>query len=45
MPIARVGLTGGATIDFDGLFQVPVREALVVYEGAIPSLMAMGRSG
>ena len=45
VPIARVGLTGGTAIDFDGLFQIPVREALVVYEGAIPSLMATGRSG
>jgi hypothetical protein len=40
-----VGITGGAAIDFDGLFQVPVRDALVVYEGTIPSLMSSRRAG
>jgi phosphoribosylformylglycinamidine synthase II len=43
VPAARVGITGGNAIDFDGLCQIPVREALVVYEGAIPSAMAAGR--
>ena len=42
VPIARVGITGGTAIDFDGLFALPVRDALVVYEGAIPSLMSTG---
>jgi phosphoribosylformylglycinamidine synthase len=44
VPIARVGITGGSSIEFDGLFQVPVRDALVVYEGAIPSLMSSRRA-
>ena len=40
VPFARVGITGGWAIEFDGLFGVPVRDALVIYEGAIPSLMS-----
>jgi phosphoribosylformylglycinamidine synthase subunit PurL len=40
VPCERMGITGGAAIEFEGLFSVPVRDALVVYEGAIPSLMA-----
>jgi phosphoribosylformylglycinamidine synthase len=44
VPIERVGITGGADLDFDGLFTIPVRDALVVYEGAIPSLMASSRA-
>jgi phosphoribosylformylglycinamidine synthase II len=44
VPIERVGITGGADLDFDGQFRVPVRDALIVYEGAIPSLMAASRA-
>jgi phosphoribosylformylglycinamidine synthase subunit PurL len=43
VPAERVGITGGAAIDVDGLVQIPVREALVVYEGAIPTAMAVRR--
>jgi phosphoribosylformylglycinamidine synthase subunit PurL len=40
VPIARVGLTGGSRLRFDGLFDVELTDATVVYEGAIPRLMA-----
>ncbi len=40
VPFERVGITGGPSIEFEGLFGVSVQDALVVYEGAIPSLMS-----
>jgi phosphoribosylformylglycinamidine synthase len=43
VPIARVGLTGGARLRFDTLFDVELVDATVVYEGAIPKLMSGGR--
>jgi phosphoribosylformylglycinamidine synthase II len=43
VPIDRLGLTGGSKLDFADLFVVPLSEALVVYEGAIPRLMAATR--
>jgi phosphoribosylformylglycinamidine synthase len=41
VPFERIGITGGSSIEFEGLFGVPVRDALVVHEGAIPSLMSV----
>jgi phosphoribosylformylglycinamidine synthase len=43
VPVARVGETGGRSIAFEGLFELPVQDALVVFEGAIPRLMAAAR--
>ena len=43
VPIARLGLTGGARVEFAGLFDVPLTDAVVVYEGAIPTLMSGAR--
>ena len=40
---ARIGLTGGSALRFEGLFDVPLSDALVVYEGAIPRVMAEER--
>jgi phosphoribosylformylglycinamidine synthase II len=45
VPIARLGLTGGSRLDFAGLFDLPLSDAVVVYEGAIPSLMSGARVG
>jgi phosphoribosylformylglycinamidine synthase len=45
VPIAYLGLTGGSALSFTGLFDVPLSDALVVYEGAIPKLMSAGRFG
>jgi len=39
VPLARVGVTGGSRIRFEGLFEVSLSDAVVVYEGAIPRLM------
>src|SRR5438552_3863900 len=36
VPITRLGLTGGTRIEFAGLFDVPLTDAVVVYEGTIP---------
>jgi phosphoribosylformylglycinamidine synthase len=43
VPIRRIGLTGGSTLEFADLFHVPLSEAVVVYEGAIPRLMSAAR--
>jgi phosphoribosylformylglycinamidine synthase subunit PurL len=43
VPIARLGLTGGSRLDFAGLFDVPLSDAVVEYEGAIPTLMSGAR--
>ena len=40
VPITRLGLTGGSRIEFTGLFDIALSDALVVYEGAIPRLMS-----
>jgi phosphoribosylformylglycinamidine synthase II len=40
VPIARLGTTGGARLRFEGLFDVSLSDAIVEYEGAIPSLMS-----
>jgi phosphoribosylformylglycinamidine synthase II len=45
VPISRLGLTGGSRLDFAGLFDVPLSDAVVVYEGAIPTLMSGARVG
>jgi phosphoribosylformylglycinamidine synthase len=43
VPAARIGLTGGSALRFEGLFEVPLSDALVVYEGAIPRVMSEER--
>ena len=40
VPIARLGFTGGQALEFAGLFRVPLTDAIVVHEGAIPRLMS-----
>jgi phosphoribosylformylglycinamidine synthase II len=42
-PITRLGLTGGSRLEFAGLFQVPLSDAVVVFEGALPRLMSAQR--
>jgi hypothetical protein len=41
--ITRLGLTGGSRLEFAGLFDVALSDAVVVYEGAIPRLMSAQR--
>jgi hypothetical protein len=43
VPITRLGLTGGSRLELAGLFDVALSDAVVVYEGAIPRLMAARR--
>jgi phosphoribosylformylglycinamidine synthase II len=43
VPIRRLGLTGGSRLEFADLFDVPLSDAVVVYEGAIPRLMSSAR--
>ncbi|CAN5117973.1 phosphoribosylformylglycinamidine synthase subunit PurL [soil metagenome] len=43
IPLARVGVTGGAKLRFEGLFVVDLSDALVVHEAAVPRLMAADR--
>jgi phosphoribosylformylglycinamidine synthase subunit PurL len=43
IPITRLGLTGGSRLEFAALFDVPLSDAVVVYEGALPRLMAAQR--
>ena len=38
--IARLGFTGGSNLELAGAFRVPLSDAVVVYEGAIPRLMS-----
>jgi phosphoribosylformylglycinamidine synthase len=40
VPIARLGFTGGHRLRFEGVLDVELSDAVVVYEGAIPTLMA-----
>ena len=44
VPLRRIGATGGSRLRFEGLFEAELTDALVVYEGAIPKLMASGSS-
>ena len=44
VPITYLGLTGGSRISFTGLFDVPLSDAIVEYEGAIPKLMSPRRT-
>jgi phosphoribosylformylglycinamidine synthase II len=41
--IRRLGLTGGSRLEFADQFDVPLSDAVVVYEGAIPRLMSAAR--
>ena len=43
LPIAKLGVTGGSRLEFAGMFDVPLSDAVVVYEGAIPRLMSAQR--
>jgi phosphoribosylformylglycinamidine synthase len=43
VPITRLGLTGGSRLEFAELFDAALSDAVVVYEGAIPRLMAAHR--
>jgi phosphoribosylformylglycinamidine synthase len=43
VPISRLGLTGGTRLEFADLFEVPLSDAVVVYEGTIPRLMSEAR--
>ena len=40
VPIARLGETGGPRLAFAGLFDVPLADAVAVYEGQIPKVMS-----
>jgi phosphoribosylformylglycinamidine synthase len=40
IPLMRLGLTGGTRLDVTGHLVVPIQDAMVVYEGTIPRLMA-----
>ncbi len=40
VPLTRLGLTGGSKLRFESMFDVSLADALIVYEGAIPTLMA-----
>jgi phosphoribosylformylglycinamidine synthase len=42
VPFERIGLTGGSTVHFANMFELPLSDALVVYEGAIPRRMRAG---
>jgi phosphoribosylformylglycinamidine synthase len=44
VPIQRIGVTGGSTLHFANVLDVPLSDALVVYEGAIPRLMSAIRA-
>ncbi len=44
VPLTRIGLTGGSRMRFEGMLDVALADALVVYEGAIPKLMSESRS-
>ncbi len=43
VPIEYVGVTGGSDLVFSGLFQLPLSDAIVVYEAAVPKLMSASR--
>jgi phosphoribosylformylglycinamidine synthase subunit PurL len=40
VPIDRLGLTGGSRLELAGLFEMPLSDAVVEFEGAIPRLMS-----
>jgi len=40
VPLTRLGLTGGSRLRFEHAFEVELSDAVVVYEGAIPTLMS-----
>jgi phosphoribosylformylglycinamidine synthase len=40
VPLMRLGFTGGSRLEFAGHLMVPIEDAVVVYEGTIPRLMA-----
>ncbi len=42
VPCVRIGTTGGDRLAFEGLFETPMSDALIVHEGALPTLMAGG---
>ena len=44
VPVERIGFTGGPALRFAGLFDAPLSDARIVYEGAIPRLMSGGRA-
>jgi phosphoribosylformylglycinamidine synthase subunit PurL len=43
VPIERIGVTGGSSLDLVGALSVPLSDAVVVYEGSVPRLMAAER--
>ncbi|HEY3210878.1 MAG TPA: phosphoribosylformylglycinamidine synthase subunit PurL [Actinomycetota bacterium] len=43
IPITRLGLTGGSRLEFAGLFDVALSDAVVVHEGTLPRLMSAQR--
>jgi len=40
VPLNRLGLTGGSRLRFEHAFEVGLSDAVVVFEGAIPTLMS-----
>jgi phosphoribosylformylglycinamidine synthase len=40
VPLTRLGLTGGSRLRFEHAFEVELSDAVVVYEGALPTLMS-----
>jgi phosphoribosylformylglycinamidine synthase len=45
VPFTRIGTTGGSRLTFDGAFDVPLADAIAVFEGTIPRLMSGERVG
>jgi phosphoribosylformylglycinamidine synthase len=45
VPFERIGVTGGRRLRFEGLVDIGLSDAVVVYEGAIPTLMSRSRAG
>jgi phosphoribosylformylglycinamidine synthase subunit PurL len=40
VPFMQLGLTGGTRLEVAGVLNVPIQDAVVVYEGTIPRLMS-----
>jgi phosphoribosylformylglycinamidine synthase subunit PurL len=40
VPITRLGLTGGKRLEFAGVLDIPLSDAVAVHEGAVPMLMS-----
>jgi phosphoribosylformylglycinamidine (FGAM) synthase-like enzyme len=40
VPLTRLGLTGGSRLRFESAFEVELSDVVVVYEGALPTLMS-----